>query len=62
MSEQRMDSETLTSMYAEVGNGIAKEDSRFTAEPGFSEAWDRAVAEIAQIRAEYPGVAIDLPL
>lgn len=61
MSEQTMDYDDYISMYAEILNGIAKEESRFTAEPGFSKAWDEAAAEITQHRVEHPGVVIDLP-
>lgn len=56
-----VDYDELTSMYAEIMNGVAKEESRFTEEPGFSEAWDRAVAEIEKMQAEHPDWGMDLP-
>lgn len=56
-----MDSEDLSSLYAEAINGVGKDQSRFRDDPEFSKLWDRAVAEIERIRREYPGVRIDLP-
>lgn len=57
-----VDYDELTSIYAEIMNGVGKEESRFADLPGFSEAWDRAVAEIERIRREHPDMNIDLPL
>lgn len=57
-----MDNEELTSLYAEVINGVTKERSRFRDRPDFSAVWDRAVAEIERIRAEHPDWRFDLPL
>lgn len=57
-----IDSEELSSLYAEAINGVAKKDSRFARRPGFSTTWDRAIAEIERIRREHPGFRIDLPI
>lgn len=57
-----LDSEVLARLYAEVINGVTKAASRFHDQPGFSETWDRAVAEIERLKTDYPGYGIDLPL
>lgn len=56
-----VDYDELISIYAEIMNGVRKEDSRFADRPGFSQAWDGAVAEIESIRREHPDKWIDLP-
>lgn len=57
-----MDADDLTSLYAEVINGVPKERSRFRGEPDFDQLWDEAVAWVERVRREHPGAGIDLPL
>lgn len=57
-----MDSGELSSMYAEIVNGVAKADSRFagkSAEAG--RTWDRIAAEVAAIRKAHPRAQFEIP-
>ena len=47
----------LTAIVSEIGLGLAKNESRFSEEVGFSEAWD----EIESFIRKYPGAIIEIP-
>lgn len=47
----------LTAIVSEVRLGLAKNESRFSEETGFSEAWD----EIASFIDKYPDAIIEIP-
>jgi hypothetical protein len=46
-----MDVDDLESMYADVINGLSKDQSR---DPEFAELWDEAVARVARVEGGRP--------
>jgi len=54
-----MDSEKLSSMYAEILNGKPKEQSRFVTDVESSVLWDKITGEVQAIRRENPRLLLD---
>jgi len=56
-----MDSEKLSSMYAEILNGKAKEQSRSVTDVESSGLWDKITGEVQAIRREDPRAHFSVP-
>jgi hypothetical protein len=56
-----VDSDELASMYAQIVNGVPKEQSRFVTDEESSAAWEQIAAEVEQMRADNPNVIFDVP-
>lgn len=56
-----MDSDQMASMYAQILNGIPKEQSRFVTDEESSDLWDQISAGIERISAENPNAQFSVP-
>lgn len=56
-----METGTLSSMYAQIVNGVAKEDSRFVTDERSSALWDQIAGEVAEAITKNPNVVFSIP-
>lgn len=54
-----MDSDVMSSVYAQIVNGTAKTDSRFVTDDESSALWDQIAGEVEALRAD--GVHFEVP-
>lgn len=56
-----MDSDALASMYAQILNGVPKEQSRYVTDEESGALWDAIESEIEEIRSRDPAAQFSVP-
>jgi hypothetical protein len=56
-----MDSDLMSSMYAQIVSGTAKEDSHLVTDAETSQAWDIVAKQVGNMREKNPNVHFEIP-